>query len=34
MSRDEASARQQFPFWPSLDQFISWCKEGESGAAG
>ncbi|MFC7777696.1 replication protein P [Pantoea sp. GCM10028869] len=22
------------PFWPSPGQFISWCKDGESGAAG
>ncbi|MDT8849371.1 replication protein P [Pantoea dispersa] len=31
MKRARASGS---PFWPSPGQFISWCKEGESGAAG
>jgi hypothetical protein len=31
MKRARASGS---PFWPSPGQFISWCKDGESGAAG
>ncbi|WP_312058499.1 replication protein P [Pantoea septica] len=31
MKRARASGS---PFWPSLGQFISWCKDVENGAAG